>query len=132
MLKMFQDCVTTFVDGKEILSMSTGRMMCEKTPEDETIKVTWDNVSDMELKLGWRSPFSVKKGWRGRYIVFDSVFLALCKDKPAPIKERKKPAPGIQVQVHWEEIDPPIEEILQWHEGNKAIQYLAERGLNLK
>lgn len=132
MLKMFQDHVTTFVDGKEIFSMSTGKMMCEKAPKDQTVDVTWDNVSDVELKLGWRLPFSVHDGWRGRYIAFDSVYLAFSKDKPAPIKERKTPIPGIQVQIHWEETDPPIEEILQWHEGNKAIRYLAERGLNLK
>ena len=49
MLKMFQDHVTTFVNGKEIFSMSTGRMMCEETPEDKTINITWDNAGDMEL-----------------------------------------------------------------------------------
>lgn len=134
-MKVFQSLVTTFLDGKEIFHISISRIMQEKCPADKTIDVSWDNVDAVLKEYGATLPFSVNRGITGfgcRRIEFNSIWFVWRDDKPAPIKKKNTPVPDIQVKIEWTETSPPIKDILEWPEGDKAIQYLKERGLSLK
>lgn len=37
---------------------------------------------------------------------------------------------NIEIKTTWTEYKPTINELLNFHDGDKAIQYLVERGLN--
>lgn len=135
-MKLFQSTISTFLDGKLVFVIHGARSMREESPADKAVDVSWDNVDDVLEKYGAFLPFSIHNGWMKRTghrrIEFDSVWFALRKDKPTPIKERKTSNPNIRVEVEWVETNPPIEDILKWPDADKAIQYLVERGLSLK
>ena len=66
---------------------------------------------------------------RGRRISF--FHFELRNRKTWDIKEWKENQLDIILNIKYEEYTPSINEVLKWHNGEKAIQYLIERGLTI-
>jgi hypothetical protein len=47
------------------------------------------------------------------------------------VKEWKHKELNIEVKCEWHEYSPSLQKILEWPNGEKAMQYLLERGMNI-
>ena len=123
MLKFYNEYYHTYYHGER--AGTYVHMICEdNAPEDRVIKITWDNLSEIYSELGCVLPFNVwnfKGGRRISFLNFDY----------RDIKEKKQPVLDMEVRVTTKECNPPIQEILEYRDGEKAIRYLVERGLSI-
>lgn len=121
-MKFYDEYYTTYYNGEKVDAYVN--MVCaDEIPEDRTIKITWDNLNKVYRELGCILPFNVWNFKRGRRISFWHDY----KD----IKETKQPILNMEVKVTTKECNPSIQEILKYHDGEKAIKYLVERGMSV-
>ena len=110
-----------------LINTHSGIILSDKSPEDDVVLVNWDNLSEVYQRMGGCLPFHCYKCNKGHKVCFfdGSVFNKAYRD----IKEWKSPL-NISIVIKYAEIESmSIQEILRWHDGEKAIQYLIERGL---
>lgn len=106
------------------------KCLSETPPVDETISFSWDNIDDLYAKYGLSCSFNLWHKKKGRLVSF------FC-DKFLPIgnfgdvKEWKHSDLNITLKIFYKEYNPSIDEVLKWRDGEKAILYLKERGLNI-
>ena len=48
------------------------------------------------------------------------------------IKEWRAPKLNISFEAKWDKINPSINDVVNWHDGEQAIQYLVSRVLAIK
>lgn len=98
------------------------RKICESHPNENIIKVNWDNVEEEIYKLGLCLPFGITKRRKGLKLFFwDDLFTS--------VKQWKEDL-DIEIKTSWREYKPTIKEIMDFKDSDKAIQYLVERGIN--
>lgn len=112
---------TTEYEGQAIKTYC-GEHMCNN-PKNEVIEVTWDNLEKVYKKYGLVASFHYYNKKKGRVIEFFNKFLYL--------KEWKHPNINIKIKVEYEEANPSLKKILNYHDGEAAIKYLVERGINI-
>ena len=96
--------------------------ICENHPNTDVIKINWNNVEQEIYKIGLHLPFGITKRRKGLQLFFwDDMF--------TNIKQWKVDL-NIEIKTTWTEYKPTINELLNFRDGDKAIQYLVERGLN--
>lgn len=96
--------------------------ICENHPDTDVININWNNVDEI-CKLDIWLPFSITKRRKGLKLFFyDDIF--------TNVKQWKDDL-DIEIKTTWKEYKPTIKEIMKFHDGDKAIQYLVERGLNV-
>ena len=126
MLKFYCIHYTTYYKGKEV-SYTTARALCEETEVDNwRIKVTWDNLTELWEKIGGLAcGFSIWNMKKGRQLSFANTWPW---QEP---KEWKHSDPQIEIECCWSERQVSIQDVLEWHDFEKAIQYLNERNLKI-
>lgn len=125
MLHMYSIKYTTYHEGEKIDSMINDYiryLMLDKEPKDKVINITWENVGKLkELQAEYRIPFLpifIDQTRKGRIINRE-------------IKEWKTHSLNMQLVITYKLHTPSIKEVLNYGNGNKAIQYLKERGLGV-
>lgn len=99
--------------------------ICESHPNENIIKVNWDNVEEEILKIKNVYPilpFEIIKKRKGLKLFFwNNLFLN--------VKQWKEDL-NIEITTTWKEYQPSIKMLMNFYDSDKAIQYLTERGLN--
>lgn len=92
----------------------------ETIPDTKSIKADWNNILDVYEKIGLYLPYELNKTRRGLKFYYHDYF---------SIKQWKEDL-NIEIKTTWIEYKPSINELLNFYDSDKAIQYLVERGLN--
>ena len=124
MLKYYLVCYSTLYNG-QVINNSIGRVILDETAATETqhIPITWENLDEINNKYGLSCAFNIWNCRKGRKIEFFSWRSA--------IKEWKTADFNLELRISYTPYNAPIEDIMKYWEGDKAIQYLAERGLKV-
>lgn len=124
MLKYYLVCYSTLYNG-QVINNNTGHVILDETAAIETqhIPITWENLNTIYNEYGLSCAFNIWNCRKGRKIEFFSWRSA--------IKEWKTTDFNLERRISYTPYNASIEEILKYHDGNKAIQYLVERGLTV-
>ena len=124
MLKYYIVCYSTLHNG-QVINNNIGHVILDETTTTETqhIPITWENLNTIYNEYGLSCAFNIWNCRKGRKIEFFSWRSA--------IKEWKTTNPNLELRISYTPYNASIEEILKYHDGNKAIQYLVERGLKV-
>lgn len=126
MLKFYYIDYTTYYKGKEV-GCTTAYALCEESEiKNFRKKVTWENLVDVYKELGLACKFTIWNMKRGRQISFSDTWPW---QEP---KEWKHADPQIEIECCWSERQVSIKDIMEWHDSEKAIQYLNERNLKIR
>ena len=96
--------------------------ICKNYPDTDVININWDNAEREIYKLGLCLPFGITKRRKGLKLFF-------WNDMFTNIKQWRDDL-DIEIKTSWIEYKPTINELLNFYDSDKAIQYLVERGLN--
>lgn len=132
MLKFYAIRMKIYNNETFICETYGGRILLdEKDVKDKTVSINWDNLSENYQKFGVALPFNFYNFKKGRVVSFYdwSPFKKNLKD----IREWKTEL-NITVKITYQDIDDSmsINEVLDWRNTKKAIQYLNERGLKIE
>lgn len=124
MLHLYTSKTKIIINGEEIQSIKLyGDEIKNEKPEDICENINWNNI----LKLAddtWYSYFGVKKRRKG-------FVLSIYDDwRDRIVYKQWKEDLNMKIVTEWKEIVPSIDMILKFHDGNNAIEYLVERGMN--
>lgn len=92
----------------------------EIIPDTPSIKADWDNILNIYEKIGLYL-YGLRKTRKGLKLYYHDYF---------SIKQWKEEL-NIEIKTTWIEYKPTINELLNFYDGDKSIQYLVERGLNV-
>ena len=122
MLKFYKCKVETYYN-KEFKGSNVCFCLTENEMQSFTESLTWENLSEKYSHNGSQYFFNIWNRKKGRQVeFFDWGYTS--------IKEWKEEL-NIKIQYTYTEFTPSIDFILKWHDGDKAIQYLKERGLSI-
>lgn len=131
MLKFYSIAYKTYNNGTYIDTHYAKTLKEESEVKDELIFIDWNNLSEMYHKYSLSLPFNIWNFKRGRLVSFfvGNPFKKDFRD----VKEWKTKL-DIEIKIEYKDISNSmsIEEILKWHDAEKAIQYLNERNLKIK
>lgn len=131
MLKFYSVAYKTYNNGTYIGTDYARTLIEESEAKDEFVFINWDNLSEMYCKYSLLLPFGIWNFKKGRIISFFSgnPFKKDFRD----IKEWKTKL-DITLKIEYRDISKSmsIDDVLKWHEAEKAIQYLNERNLKIK
>lgn len=124
MLKFYCIHYTTYYKGEEV-ACSTARCLCDESKVDNwRVKVTWGNLAELWEQIGGLAcGFTIWNMKRGRQLSFPDTWPW---QEP---KEWKHADPQIEIECCWSECQVSIQDIMEWYDSEKAMQYLKERGL---
>lgn len=133
MLKFYRTYFHTYNKG-HLIGTHSGKTLAneDEKPKEETIEFTWENLQSLYSKYGILTSFSLWNFKKGRIISFFTDSLIFVKPWEKDIKEWKEKELDLTLQISVEEYMPSIQEVLNWYDSEKAIQYLKERGLSVK
>ena len=127
MFNFYRYYTITYHNGEEIKTKMCGEILTDTAPENFTEELTWDNLKEKYSDHGLCYPFNIWNLKRGRRVsFFNSIGERYAKD----IKEWKEPL-NISVKHEYVLFNPTINYVLNYFNGEKAIQYLVERGLTV-
>lgn len=131
MLKFYAIHYKTYHNGTYIDTHYAETLAEEDTVKNETIQMNWDNLSEIRRKYSLSLPFTVYNFKKGRLVSFfvGNPFKKDFRD----IKEWKTDL-NITLEIEYIDISnfKSIDEVLKWHNVEKAIQFLNERNLKIK
>ena len=124
MLKYYLVFYSTLYNG-QVINNNIGHVILDETAATETqhIPITWENLNTIYNKYGLSCAFNIWNCRKGRKIEFFS--------RRSAIKEWKTTDFNLELRISYTPYNAPIEDIMKYWEGDKAIQYLAERGLKV-
>lgn len=121
MLNYYEVSFTLTYQGKIIHSDTAYKLEDEsKISKDEYFNITWDNAQTIKDKYSIFTGFSIHQTAKGKTIK--------CYNMGKTIKEWKQ-TPCMELTVIYTKLNPSIDTILKWHNGEEAIKYLIERGI---
>lgn len=129
-MEFYKVCFTTYHNDEKINSI-VGETLTEKKPNNYEISFTWDNLDNLMETYGLETSFNVWNLKKGRRISFftDKFFP---NKNTKDIKEWKEKELNIKLKVTYTLFSPSLEKVFKWHDSDKAIQYLKEKGLNFE
>ena len=131
MLKFYSIAYKTYNNGTYIDTHYATTLKEESETKNDLVFINWDNLSEMYHKYNLSLPFNIWNFKKGRLVSFfvDNPF----KKKFRDVKEWKTKL-DIMVKIEYTDISNSmsIEDVLKWHDAEKAIQYLNERNLKIK
>ena len=131
MLKFYSIAYKTYHNDTYIDTEYAKTLVEEGAVKDEIIQINWDNLSEMYHKYSLSLPFNIWNFKKGRLVSFfvGNPFKKDFRD----IREWKSDL-NIWVKVEYTDITDSmsIDEVLKWHNAEKAIQFLNERNLKIK
>lgn len=133
MLKFYR-CYYETINKGQMMYGDFARVLVDENdkPQNETIQITWDDLEQIHKKYGIYVGFNVWTRKKGRIISFFEGSIIFKKEYEKDLKEWKEKDLDLQFKVSVKEYTPSIQEVLDWHDGEKAIQYLKERGLSVQ
>lgn len=113
----------TLLKNGELLVSKYARhkVLLDSVPQDREYTFTWKNIDD--FPFGEITPI-IKNKKRGKILIYDSWDSYFC------IKEWKEPFLHFEYKVSYEQVSVSINEVLDYSDGELALMYLAERGVN--
>lgn len=129
MLKFYAIRTEIYNNETLIYESSHGRtLLDENDVKDETVFINWDNLSENYNKFSLALPFNFYNSKKGRVVSFYG-WNPFLKD----IREWKTEL-NITIKITYRDIDNSmsINEVLDYGNIKKAIQYLNERGLKIE
>lgn len=95
----------------------------EEKPKDTSIKYGWSNIRSFFKDYGYGRgmPFGIKETRKGLKIYFFDEF--------TNYKEWKESI-ELEIITEWHEYTPTINQMLDFYNGEKVIQYMVERKMN--
>ena len=128
MLHYYRVLYTTYNNGVKVGNTSGFVIADENEIKEKTIPITWENLKEVYYNFGLELPFNIWDFKRGRVISF---FEGCLTDKNRrDIKEWKTPTLNIKLVITYETFPCSLNTILNYWDGEKAIQYLRERNLS--
>ena len=131
MLKFYSIAYKTYNNGTYIDTHYARTLKEESEIKNDLVFINWDNLSEMYHKYNLSLPFNIWNFKKGRLVSFfvDNPFKKNFRD----VKEWKTKL-DIMVKIEYIDISNSIsiEDVLKWHDAEKAIQYLNERNLKIK
>ena len=135
MLNFYYRSVKLLINGKEVLKNSLKYnysygldnllVLLEKPPENEEIKISWENLETaVPKKFLYAHDIKVHHHRKGRTLIYypsDKFFGKI-------IKENKEEL-SMTMVYQYRKAEISFKEILEYHDGEKVIKYLQERGL---
>lgn len=130
MLKFYELFVTTYCDKKKVGMRYCGTCIEEEGEvQNHTEKLTWKNVTEKYQKEGPCYKFAILNLKKGRKICFLGDF---GEKYFHSIKEWKQKELNIEIEYEYRENKHiSIDDVLKFHNVEKAIRYLNERGLTV-
>ena len=98
--------------------------MQENMPENTCEYIDWNNISEVYAEKPLKQILNLKNKRKG--LVVD-VFT---NDFEVTRYEQWQDKLSIKVITEWKEVTPSINQILNFYDGDVAIKYLVERGMN--
>lgn len=135
MLNFYYKSVKLLINGKEVLKNSLKYtysyglddllVLLEKPPENEEIKISWENLETaVPKKFLYAHDIKVHHHRKGRTLIYypsDKFFGKIIKENKEELS---------MTMVHqYRKAEISLKEILEYHDGEKVIKYLQERGL---
>lgn len=103
-----------------------GLVLTSETPKSYKEDITWENLDEYFRK--GRLPFSTYYDRKkGKIFSYGDKFV---DNDYFSIKEWEEPL-NIQIEYDFVPVNPSIKEIMEYPDGEQAIQYLVERGLSI-
>lgn len=129
MLKFYHVKCTTYINGID-RGTNYGHVILteEKNAKDYSVTATWENITEFYHNYALFSCFQLYNFKRGKYLSFEDF--NLFKRHTWDIAQWRHPEMKIELKFHYVEVHTSINEILRYHNGEKAMQYLLERGIN--
>lgn len=128
MLHYYRVLYTTYNNGVKVGNTSGSVIADENEIKEKTIPITWENLKEVYYNFGLELPFNIWDFKRGRVISF---FEGCLTDKNRrDIKEWKTPELNMKLVITYEVIPCSLNDILNYWNSEKAIQYLRERNLS--
>lgn len=122
-MKFYRVCIKIYYNGELIYLNRQGKTLCDNTPVNKIYDIMWDTL-DESMKMA-HFGFNCYKKKKGR------IFEIFSPTGRRYVFKEWKEELNLHGVVLYEEYTPSIQKILDWHEGDKAIQYLVERGINV-
>lgn len=128
MLHYYRILFTTYNNGVKV-DYTYGHVIADESEvKEKTIPITWENLEEIYHNYGLSLPFNIWNFKRGRVISF---FKGSFTDKNRrDIKEWKTPALDMKLVVTYEVWRCSLNNILNYWDSEKTIQYLRERNLS--
>ena len=128
MLHYYRVLYTTYNNGVKVGNTSGFTIADESEVKEETIPITWENLEEVYYDYGLELPFNYYNSKRGRVISFFEG--AFCDKNRRDIKEWKTPELNMKLIITYEVMPCSLNDILNYWNSEKAIQYLRERNLS--
>ena len=135
MLNFYYRSVKLLINDKEVLKNSLKYnysygldnllVLLEKPPKSEEIKISWENLETaVPKKFLYAHDIKVHHHRKGRILIYypsDKFFGKIIKENKEELS---------MTMVHqYRKAEISLKEILEYHDGEKVIKYLQERGL---
>lgn len=128
MLHYYRVLFTTYNNGVKVGNTSGFTIADESEVKEKTIPITWENLEEVCYNYGLNFPFAIWDFKRGRVISF---FKGGLTDKNRrDIHERKTPILDMKLVITYEVVPCSLNDIINYWDSEKAIQYLRERNLS--
>lgn len=128
MLHYYRVLYTTYNNEVKVGNTSGFTIADESEVKEETIPITWENLEEVYYDYGLNLPFNYYNSKRGRVISFFSG--AFCDKNRRDIHERKTPVLDMKLVITYEVWRCSLNDIINYWDSEKAIQYLRERNLS--
>ena len=128
MLRYYRVLYTTYNNGVKVGRSDGFTIADENEIKEETIPITWENLKEVYYDYGLNFPFNYWNFKRGRVISFFEG--GLTDKNRRDIKEWKTPTLNIKLVITYEIFPCSLNDILNYWNSEKAIQYLRERNLS--
>ena len=128
MLHYYRVLFTTYNNGVEVGCTRGFTIADESEVKEKTIPITWENLEEVYYDYGVNLPFNYWNFKRGRIISFFEG--AFCDKNRHDIHERKTPVLDMKLVITYEVCRCSLNDILNYWDSEKAIQYLRERNLS--
>ena len=128
MLHYYQVLFTTYNNGVKVGNTSGFIIADENEVKEKTIPITWENLEEVYYNYGLNLPFNYWNFKHGRTISFFKG--AFCDKNRRDIHERKTPILDMKLVIAYKVVPCSLNDILNYWDSEKAIQYLRERNLS--
>ena len=128
MLRYYRVLFTTYNNGVKVGNTNSFIIADENEVKEKTIPITWENLEEVYYNYGLSLPFNYWNFKRERIISFFNG--AFCDKNRRDIHERKTPVLDMKLVITYEVWCCSLNDILNYWDSDKAIQYLRERNLS--
>lgn len=128
MLKAYRVICRTIING-ECVGSDSAMTICEPSNAlNRSTAITWENIEEKYSKDGSMMRLGLMLMRKGKVIYYNDGKHFVDRS----IKEWKTPNLDIQLTVEYKETRISMNELMKYYDADVAIQYMKERGLEIK